>query len=198
VKHLPPAPTPEPRAPAIAPAEPPEEGRGRIIVDVVDGPSRLHIVRMDPEEIQGSDGKPRFRFAEAYELICETTPCVIDPLAGNVLLGFPVIGDPSAMEIELVHVTAETSVYRRALSRRHHRPANSRFVLGVLATSLGAASAVTGTALLPIGLAKDNDGLTLAGSVTLGVGAVAVVLGIWAIRLEADTRRPGSAVHFPF
>ena len=51
-------------------------------------------------------------------------------------------------------------------------------------------------ALLPIGLSDGNDDLAIAGGITLAAGAVAVALGILAIRADADTYRPGAANHF--
>jgi hypothetical protein len=70
-------------------------------------------------------------------------------------------------------------------------------VLGIIATSLGSASAITGAALLPIGLSKDNNTMTTAGGITLGAGALAIVLGILAIRADSPTYRPGSSNHYP-
>ncbi|HEY6039727.1 MAG TPA: hypothetical protein VIV58_35845, partial [Kofleriaceae bacterium] len=70
-------------------------------------------------------------------------------------------------------------------------------VLGIIATSLGGASAITGTVLLPIGLSDGNNSLTTAGAITLGGGALLMALGIWAIRTDAPTYRPGSINHFP-
>jgi hypothetical protein len=61
---------------------------------------------------------------------------------------------------------------------------------------VGGAAALTGVALLPIGLGKDRDGLTTAGSISLGAGVALLVFGIWAIRKDAPTYRPGSANHF--
>ena len=70
-------------------------------------------------------------------------------------------------------------------------------VLGIIATSLGAAAAITGTALLPIGLSKDNDRLTAAGGISLGGGALLIAAGIWAIRADSPSWRPGSSNHYP-
>jgi hypothetical protein len=67
---------------------------------------------------------------------------------------------------------------------------------GILATSFGGMSMITGAALLPIGLAKDEGGFTTAGAITLSAGAVAVAIGIWALRRGASIERPGSANHF--
>jgi len=195
VKQLPPPPPPEPVAPPLPAAAPPPEGHGRLIVDVVEGPVPIQRIHMRPNEVHGGNGLVTYRFTESPEVLCAAAPCVADLPAGNVLLGFPVLGDPSAAELELVHVGAETSVYRRALSVYQDNTGGLR-VLGIVATALGGTSVLTGTALLPIGLGEDHRGLTLAGGLTLGVGAVVLALGIWAIRRDTPTFRPGAATHF--
>lgn len=176
-------------------APPPPGGHGRLAVDVVEGPTRVQRVRMTPSAIDNGRGRISFRFVEAPEELCAPSPCATDIPAGNVLLGFPVIGSDD-VEVELVHVGPEPSVYRRSLSIYEDRTGSVR-VLGIIATSLGGAAAMTGTALLPIGLAKDHTGLATAGAITLGAGAALLAIGIWAIRHDAPTYRPGSSVHFP-
>jgi hypothetical protein len=39
----------------------------------------------------------------------------------------------------------------------------------------------TGGALLPVGLAKNSRGMTPAGEITLGAGALLIAMGVWAI-----------------
>lgn len=194
VKTLPPAPTPQPVIPRIDAAATPE-GRARLVVDVVEGPTPVHRVSMTPRPSDSGQGRPSVRFVETPEVLCAGTPCVADLPAGNILLGFPVLGR-DAMEVELVHVGPDPSVYRRSLSIYDNRSRATR-VLGIIGTSLGGASALTGMALLPIGLARDHDGLTLAGGITLGAGAALVAIGIWAITHDPPTFRPGSSNHYP-
>jgi hypothetical protein len=133
---------------------------------------------------------------EVPEVLCATAPCATDIPVGNVLLGFPVVGKPNVTEVELVNVGPDPSVYRRSLSIYNDNTGGTR-VLGIIATAVGGTAVMTGTALLPIGLAKDIDGLTVAGSISLGAGAALLALGIWAIRHDAPTYRPGSSNHFP-
>jgi hypothetical protein len=180
--------------PRIDAAAPSGDG-ARLVVDVVEGSAPVHRVHMKPEQTDNGQGGVSFRFVEAPELLC-ATPCVADLPRGNLLLGFPVLGDPSALEVELVHVGPEPSVYRRSLSIYDGRSGAGR-VLGIIGTALGGTAVMTGAALLPIGLAKDLDGLTLAGGISLGAGAALLALGIWAIRHNAATYRPGSSNHFP-
>lgn len=194
VRNLPAAPTPEPIAPPIAAAPPPADGMGRLVVDVVDGPMPVHRVHMVPQPVAGDDGRVRFRFSEAPEPLCPAAPCVAEIPSGNVLLGFPVIGK-SSLEVELVHVDPGTTVYRRSLSLYQDNTGALR-TMGIISTSVGGTAAVTGIVLLPIGLGEDSDGLTTAGSITLGAGIALLVFGIWAIRKDAPTYRPGSANHF--
>lgn len=151
---------------------------------------------MKPLPVDNGRGRVTYRFSEAPELLCAASPCATDMPAGNVLLGFPVIGDRDAMEVELVHVGPETSVYRRSLSIYEDRSGGLR-VFGIVSTVIGGTAAMTGTVLLPVGLSKDNGGLTIAGGITLGVGAALIAIGTWAIRRDAPTFRPGSSNHFP-
>ena len=194
VKHLPPAPVPESVVPRVA-AAPPPANTARLLVDVVEGPAPALRVYMRPEPSH-SGSHVTYRFSEVPETLCPTTPCVADVPSGNLLLGFPVLGDPGNLEVELVRVGPEPSVYRRSLSIYDGHTGTER-VLGIIATAIGGSSAITGTALLPIGLARDNRGLTLAGGITLGAGAALLTLGILAIRHDAPTYRPGSSNHFP-
>ncbi len=196
VHQLPPAATPDAVAPAVQVPQPPPEGRGRLVIDVVDGPTQVHRVTMQATPDDADKDFPRYRLSEAAEVLC-SAPCVADLPVGNVLLGFPVLGDPAALETELVHVGAEPSVYRRALSRYEPGPQGA-LVLGILAAVFGGSSAITGAVLLPIGLAKDNDGMTLAGGITLGAGAALIALGVWGISAGSGTYQPGSSVHFSF
>jgi len=194
MKHLPPAPVPDAVVPRVA-AAPPPANTARLLVDVVEGPAPALRVYMRSEPSHNGS-HVTYRFSEAPETLCPATPCVADVPPGNLLLGFPVLGDPGNLEVELVRVGPEPSVYRRSLSIYEGRTGAGR-VLGIIATALGGSSAITGTALLPIGLARDNRGLTLAGGLTLGAGAALLTLGILAIRHDAPTYRPGSSNHFP-
>src|SRR5215211_251299 len=113
VKRLPPAPPPEPVAPPLPAAAAPPGGHGRLIVDVVEGPTPVERIRIVAQPMNGGT----YQFVEAPEPLC-TSPCATDLPAGNVLLRFPVLGK-NATEEELVHVGTDTSVYRRALSIYH-------------------------------------------------------------------------------
>jgi len=192
VTELPPRPVPPATVPPMQPAPPPPAGQARLVVDVADGPAPVVRVRMAPQQV----GNQRYRFEEQNEPFCTPSPCAVDLPFGNVLLGFPRVGQRDVTEVELVHVGPESSVYRRSLSLYQHRHSGLT-TWGILATSIGGASAITGTVLLPIGLSDSNAGLTTAGGITLGAGALLIALGVWALRADADTYQPGAIAHFP-
>ena len=194
VRQLPPAPTPQPVAPPIA-AQAPAAGQGLLVVDVTDGPIPVQRVHMGSQPITDAQGRVSYRLFEQPQEMCPASPCVVAMAPGNIMLGFPVIGDRGALEVELVHVDAQPSVYRRTLSVYTDNTGGLR-KLGIVSTSVGGTAALTGVVLLPIGLAKDIDGLTVAGGVTLGAGALLTAFGIWAIRKDAPTFRPGASIHF--
>ncbi|HTM22589.1 MAG TPA: hypothetical protein VL172_18835 [Kofleriaceae bacterium] len=193
VKQLPPLPPPAAVVPDVDTGAPPAEGQGRLVVDVVDGPRPVH--RIDMRAAPLGQGPVGFRLSESPVLLCPASPCVADLPQGNVLLGFPVIGK-SSLDVELVHVGAEPTVYRRSLSLYEDHTGATR-VLGIIFTSVGASALVTGAVLLPVGLQQDSRDLTWAGGITLGAGALLTTLGIWAVRHDAPTYRPGSTNHFP-
>lgn len=57
--------------------------------------------------------------------------------------------------------------------------ASGTYAGGVVATSLGGMALAVGITFTAVGLAKDRDGMTLAGLITGGVGALAVPGGIY-------------------
>jgi hypothetical protein len=194
VRQLPPAPTPPAVVPQVQAGAPPATGHSRMIVDVVEGPAPVQRIQMAPKQIDNGKGRVSYAFNEEPQPLCPTSPCVADVPAGtNLLLGFPVMGK-DAYEVELVHVGPDPSVYRRSLSVYTE---GGSPVFGILATSFGGASLITGTALLPIGLSQDSRGMTLAGGITLGAGGALLTIGILSLRANASTFRPGSSTHFP-
>ena len=157
----------------------------------------MQRVQMEAKPIDHGDGRVSYAFNEAPAPLCTAAPCVTDvPAGSNVLLGFPVLGK-NAQEVELVHVGPEPSMYRRSLSVYTEGGSS---VFGILATSFGGASAITGTALLPAGLSRDDGAgraMTLAGGITLGAGVALIAIGIWSLRANAATFRPGASNHSP-
>ncbi|HEY4180973.1 MAG TPA: hypothetical protein VGM90_29220 [Kofleriaceae bacterium] len=139
---------------------------------------------------------PRYRFSQSDTVLCEQTPCVAQLPIGNVLVGFPVIGQPETMETELIHVAESPSVYRRQLSLYEDHTGAMR-TLGIIGVPIGAAGLSVGGVLLSVGLSKHEQGMTTAGAITLGSCTALLVMSILAIQHDAPTFRPGSANHYP-
>lgn len=193
VRRLPASPIPAPMIPAIAQGAPPAPGTGRLIVDVVQGPTPVNVAGLSPvPSARGSFTTYRLDLAERP--LCAPSPCAADLPLGNHVIEFPVMGNDD-WDQELVHIGPDPTVYRRDLSL--YQPASGAgYALGIVLESVGAASAITGLALLPVGLSKGNDGLTTAGAITLGAGALMIGVGYLLWRKDAPTYRPGSSNHF--
>lgn len=194
--RLPPAATPERVVPDVDLASPPPQGHGRLVIDVVEGSHRVERVRVKPEEMEGEDGRVTYELRETYEELCDATPCAVDLEPGNLILGFPVIGDEDAVKIDLVHVGPETSVYRRSLAFYEERKEGGH-TFGIVSAAVGTSSLIAGLPMLPIGLLEGKNGLAIAGGAALGVGAALLWLGTWLIKKNSPTYRPGSWTHYP-
>lgn len=198
----------------MPPASP---GMGRVVIDVVDGPTPVRRVTMTATPLDGgapAEGtstvspadpnappppivhRPRYRFSQSDIALCESTPCVAQLPLGNVLVGFPVIGQPDKMESELIHVSEAPTVYRRQLSLYEDHTGAMRIV-GLVGAPVGAVGLSVGGVLLSVGLDKHKDGMTTAGAITLGASTALLVASILMIRADAPTFRPGSANHYP-
>jgi hypothetical protein len=190
IHELPPVATPGLAAPPLSDA-PVAPGRGRVYVDVVDGPTDVQVVKpiTVSEELNGETFQSETLEVQAA---C-TTPCFLDLPLGRHLLDFPIRGSGGD---DVVHVTASPSptVYRRALGWRQSGGAG--FALGVVGTSLGGTSLVTGAALLPVGLAQDSHGVTVAGAITLAVGALITGAGIWALMNHPLAEQAGAGAQY--
>jgi hypothetical protein len=190
VHILPPPPIPGPVQPPPL-GTPIPVGQGRIYIDVVDGPTDIRAVH--PVTVQDTFNGEVFEETELETVRACRTPCVLDLPLGHQLLAFPMhytLGE----DVQDVLISPTPSLYRRALGSR--KRAGAGFVLGVLAVTFGGTSAVTGAALLPIGLATNGSGLTTAGGITLGVGAVLTALGIWAMAVNPTYAQPGVGAQY--
>ncbi len=194
-RQLAPAPIPAAITPTVHITAAPAEGKGRLIVDVAEGPVPVYRGRLEARKQDNGTRRPTYRFFDLPpELICNETPCVIEEPPGNILIGFPVLGCRPAIDFDLVHVGLDPRVYRRSLAIFEDETGAERIV-GIVAASLGAAAAITGIVLVPVGAGNDNGVLT-AGAITLGAGAIALTAGILMIRHDSATYRPGSANDF--
>ena len=162
-----------------------------------DGPVTVERIQLEPQPANapGEGTIQRWRFEERPEVLCASTPCVVDLPVGNVLLGFPTLGSEELVTRVLVHVSEEPTVYRRALDQYFPRRAGMLGV-GVPSLLVGLGSASAGAALLPQGLDRDDRGRTIAGAVTLGVGVALFAIGYWLIKQGRHSLRPGASVHF--
>ncbi len=190
IHALPPPPTPGPvDVPRVA--APVAPGYGRVYVDVVDGPTEVRVVKPVTVDTTLNDEVFTNEMLEVQALC--TTPCALDLALGRHTLAFPMRG---AGGDDLVDVSASPNptVYRRALGLR--RSGGAGFVLGVLGATFGGMSFTTGAALLPVGLAKDSHGITLAGEITLGAGALLTALGVWAIADHPLLEQAGAGAQY--
>ncbi len=166
-------------------------GRGRIYVDVVNGPAQVDVVKSVEVTEQVNDLSLDTEELEVQS-VC-MSPCVLDLPLGPQVLTFPMRGSGGT---EVVHVLASPrpTIYRRALGWR--KSGGAGFVLGVLGATFGGASFATGAALLPVGLANHRNDLTLAGGITLGAGAIVMAVSIWAIMHDPVMEQPGAGAQY--
>jgi hypothetical protein len=190
VHALPPRETPGPVEPPPAPF-PPAPGMGRIYVDVVDGPTHVRVV--NPITVTETVNGEQFEEEELQDQATCLSPCVLDLPLGSHLFAFPVRG-AGGVDLQRVFAYPRPSVYRRALGWRQQGDAG--FALGVVGAAFGGTSFVTGAALLPVGLATDSHGVTVAGGITLGVGALLTAAGIWAIANHPLSEQAGAGAQY--
>jgi hypothetical protein len=190
IHELPPRETPGPVEPPPA-TSPPAPGLGRLYVDVVDGPTHVRVVK--PVSVTETVNDEQFETEELEDQATCTSPCVLDLPPGKHLLAFPVRG-AGGVDLASVIVSPRPTVYRRALGWRQGGGAG--FALGALGASFGGTAFVTGAALLPVGLATDHHGLTVAGGITLGVGALLTAVGIWAIADHPLAEQAGAGAQY--
>jgi hypothetical protein len=189
IHELPPRETPGPVDPPAA-SYPPAPGLGRLYVDVVDGPTHVRVVK--PITVTETVNDEEFETEELEDQATCTSPCVLDLPLGDHLLAFPVRG--GGVDVARVIASPSPTVYRRALGWRQRGDAG--FALGVLGASFGGVSFVTGAALLPTGLATDSHGLTVAGGITLGAGALLTAAGILAIMNHPLAEQAGAGAQY--
>jgi hypothetical protein len=187
---LPPPATPGPLQPTRL-EEPIPPGQGRIYIDVVDGPTFVRWV--DWVSVQVTLNDMVFDDEEIETKAKCRTPCVFDLPLGRQSLAFPIRGSRQ-VDVDDVFVSPTPTLYHRALGSRRSGGAGS--VLGILGITFGGISLATGAALLPVGLANGQSGLTTSGAITLGVGAVLTTIGIWAVSENPSYVQPGVGAQY--
>jgi hypothetical protein len=73
-----------------------------------------------------------------------------------------------------------------------------KYAGGIVATTLGGMAIAIGVTFLSVGLAKDRDGMTIAGAITGGVGLLTLPGGIYLMMsavpsVSVDRASPGPA-----
>ena len=191
--HLvPPPEVPEAYAPELAEAPPIAEGRGRVVVDVEDGPTEVLTVERQRWILGGGNHTLSFR-TTSTEVLC-MSPCIVDLPFGRYALGFRSRGPSPRLEVTGVDVGPVPTVFRHALGS--YQSAGAGKPLGIVGIVLGGMSFITGVVLLPVGLGTDGDGVALAGGVTLAAGGLLTTLGIVAIAISPSIRQPGASIQF--
>jgi len=185
---------PDPIPPPTQDLPPLAEGQGRVIVDVVDGPTEVHRATTRSIVVGIDKDRPIVVSRRSTEQMC-VSPCAVDLSPGRYTLAFPTPGGSGRFELDVVDVKTEPTVYLRDLGR--YESAGAGLPLGILGVVFGGAAMITGVTLLPVGVATDNDGMALAGGITLGSGAVLTTLGILGIALSPSLEQPGTGVQFP-
>lgn len=177
-RRLDPPPAPAAIVPPVAfPAEPPPPGTGRIVLDVVDGPSDVQIKVLQP-------------VGAIWSPLC-TSPCVVDLPQGPHELNFSLRSDHGHSDTDTVMVPPATSMYRRQLAQRESSPA---LLVG------GYAIGYTGITVLLTGLllAAFENGLGDGGHVgrnTALVGAAMTAGGGLMFYYGWPTEQPSAVTH---
>jgi hypothetical protein len=157
----------------------------------MDGPTEVRVVK--PVTVATTfNGEVFTDEMLVVQALC-TTPCALDLALGRHTLAFPVHG-AGGDDLADVLASPNPTVYRRSLGLR--RSGGAGFVLGVLGATFGGMSLATGAALLPVGLAKDSHGMTLAGEITLGAGALLTAVGVWAIADHPLVEQAGAGAQY--
>lgn len=140
-QRLPPRAAPERAALPIVTSGAPGAGRGRVILDVADGPARVTEVLASGV---ARSGDVSASYATGRD-ICRT-PCVADLELGPHALRFVSLVDETKASDLVINVVEQAIVYRHALGTE--RTQTPRILGGALATIVAAASFGTGVTLL--------------------------------------------------
>lgn len=188
------APRPAPAAvlPSTLPVESipqtrPAPGTGRVVLDVVDGPSDLQIKLSPPLTPSGAVEGGAFSYGQ-WQHLCRT-PCVVDLPAGRHDLSIRVQhgnrgGDSDILVVEPEQVTA----YRRAITIR--KSSYIKSYAGYTLLSIGIPVLLTGLLLMP----ADVD--TSAALIVTGFGAAGTIGGGYLLREGIPHRYPGATTNW--
>lgn len=182
--------TPERVAPQVSlePGEP-QQGEGRVTIDVVDGPADVGLVRAQSTGVAWSTYSTAVSFGENVMPVC-TSPCVANLPYGNYRIKTSVLSDSSIGDSAGVLVVGQNpSVWRRAPTITKSRP--GLYWGGFIMVTTGLA---LGPMLLGFGAADYG-----ATGGLLGTGAVFTAMGLAGIPMMLKGRTeqwPGAQVQW--
>jgi hypothetical protein len=208
VRNLPPPPVPVQEMPKTVGNIPPEvEGKGRIVVDVTNGPAQVDEVLAQTETAATNGRQTYVAYGEVTRPVCLTTPCAVSFDYGQHNLRFVSKTDDHKMSEGTVDVGQSDSVFRHTMGERSN--GGAVHALGTTSTILGLTGAVLGGTFLLVGAASSSDtvnpdgttgssgsGLTTVGAVTLGIGVGLLALGIGMMVASPPTIQDGASTQF--
>lgn len=169
-RRLDPPPAPPAIVPAIPyPTEPPAPGTGRILIDIVDGPSDVQIRSLQP-------------MGMIWAPLC-TSPCVVDLPPGPHELSFLLRGDRERSDTDTVTVSPAPSMYRRQLLQRSSSPV--MLVGGYVIGYTGVLALLGGLLISTLPDSSNGRNIALTGAAMTAGGGLMFYLG-W------PTEKPGA------
>ncbi|MEO9232449.1 MAG: hypothetical protein ABI421_03860 [Polyangiaceae bacterium] len=208
VRNLPPPPAPAQELPKPVANVPPDvEGKGRVVIDVTNGPAEVDEV-LATAQSEATDGRHTYvSYGEVTRPICLTTPCAVNFEFGQHNLRLVSKSDDHVGSVGTVDVGQNDSVFRHTMGTQS--TGGVAHSLGVTSTILGLTGAILGGSLLFVGAVSSSSqanadgttsssgsGLTGAGAVTLGIGAGLLALGIGLMVASPPTIQEGSSTQF--
>jgi hypothetical protein len=206
VRNLPPPPAPAQEMPKTVGNIPPEvEGKGRIVVDVTNGPAEVDEVLAQTASAATNGRQTYVAYGEVTRPVCLTTPCAVNFEFGQHNLRFISKTDDHKMSEGTVDVGQSDSVFRHTMGERSN--GGAVHALGTTSTILGITGAVLGGPFLLVGAASSSanpdgttsssgSGITTVGAVTLGISAGLLALGIGMMVASPPTIQEGSSSQF--
>ena len=205
-RHLPPPATPARMPTQVSfPAPPLRDGEGQVTLDVVPEAARVDLIASRAQVVPAAMGAPfaprgygAFPTATQYTVrpLC-VTPCAVNlPLGTHELLFSALDPGSPRTSTAFVNISSTPSVVRHAMGRQSVSTGGliGAFVMG----GLGIALSLTGGLFMAFqdSSRPDRSDFTVAGGITLGVGAAlnigAIVLGL----VSRPVSQPGTTVQW--
>jgi len=164
----------------------PGPDRGRIILDVVDGPSRVELLHSGKAHASVGGTTASVQYGHS-RTIC-VTPCVADLPHGPHKLKFTLSANERRQGEAFVNIDAKESAYRYALGMKKNNAWKGW--VGWPTAVFGVALGVSG---IGTGIKKEKTGYIVGGAL---IGAGLTALGAWLISDSASVVQPGSGVQW--